>query len=185
MDEQLKSNLTSSKQWTRLVYMLLFGLFLNVASFVVTVLVILQFAYTLFAGSNHQKLRTWSYSLSKYIEQGLMFLTFNSENKPFPFAEWPEDKEVKEAVTEASEGPAFESTEREDEPVMAEVGLVDPVVVEESDVVEKQDIVETEEPEIVDVLDVVDLETVIENDDKLNSGEQDTLNNSNEKETLT
>lgn len=89
MDQQLKSNITSSKHWIRLVYMLLFSVFLYVASFVVGVLVMVQFVFALITGSDNKKLRELGSSLTTYIEQILRFLTFNSEAKPFPFADWP------------------------------------------------------------------------------------------------
>lgn len=89
MDQQLKSNLTSSKHWIRLVYMLLFAFFLYVASFVVGILVIVQFLFALVTGSDNRKLRELGGSLTVYIKEVLLFLTFNSEFKPFPFADWP------------------------------------------------------------------------------------------------
>lgn len=103
MDEQLKSNLTSSKHWVRLVYMLLFSFFLYIASFVVALLVVVQFVFALITGSDNGKLRQLGSSASLYIKDVLMFLTFNSEHKPFPFADWPEPSVVNEAVVTASE----------------------------------------------------------------------------------
>jgi len=94
MDQQLKSNITSSKHWIRLVYMMLFAIFLYVASFVVGVLVMVQFIFALITGSDNRKLRELGRSLTTYIEQILSFLTFNSEIKPFPFADWPESAVV-------------------------------------------------------------------------------------------
>jgi hypothetical protein len=102
MDQQLKSNLTSSKHWIRLVYMLLFAVFLYVASFVVGVLVMVQFIFALITGSDNRKLRELGSSVTLYIQQILLFLTFNSDAKPFPFADWPEplvaEPEVPETV---------------------------------------------------------------------------------------
>ena len=98
MDQQLKSNLTSSKHWIRLIYMLLFSIFLYVASFVVGVLVMVQFIFALVTGSDNRKLRELGSSLTTYIEQILRFLTFNSEAKPFPFADWPEPVLAPETV---------------------------------------------------------------------------------------
>lgn len=96
MDQQLKSNITSSKHWVRLVYMLLFAFFLYVASFVVGILVIVQFLFALITGSDNRKLRELGGSLTVYIKQVLLFLTFNSEYKAFPFADWPEAPPVED-----------------------------------------------------------------------------------------
>lgn len=90
MNEQLKTNLTSSRLWVRFVYMLLFSFFLYVASLVVCVVVVVQFLFCLLAGTDNVKLRKFGNSLAQYVKDALMFLTFNSEHKPFPFADWPE-----------------------------------------------------------------------------------------------
>ena len=92
MDEQLKSNLTSSTHWLRLVYMILFALFLQVASVVMTVLVVVQFLFALVTGNDNTNLRKFGDSLSMYIFSVLQFLIYNSEQKPFPFSDWPESQ---------------------------------------------------------------------------------------------
>ena len=88
-NEHIKSNLTSSKHWLRLVFMLLFAAILHVASFVMWVLVIAQFIYSLVTGEDNANLRKFGHSLSIYIFATLKFLTYASEEKPFPFADWP------------------------------------------------------------------------------------------------
>jgi hypothetical protein len=103
MDQQLKSNITSSKHWVRLVYMLLFAFFLYVASFVVGILVIVQFLFALITGSDNRKLRELGGSLTVYIKQMLLFLTFNSEFKAFPFADWPEPPPSEDEVVVKTE----------------------------------------------------------------------------------
>jgi len=89
-NEQLKSNLQSSKHWLRLVFMLLFAAVLQVASIVMWLLVIVQFIFSLMTGEDNPNLRKFGYSLSVYIFDMLKFLTYASEEKPFPFADWPQ-----------------------------------------------------------------------------------------------
>ncbi len=88
-NEQLKSNLTSSKHWLRLVFMLLFAAILQLASLIMWVLVVLQFLFSLITGQDNEHLRRFGYSLSTYIYEVLKFLGYSSEEKPFPFADWP------------------------------------------------------------------------------------------------
>lgn len=90
MDDQLKSNLTSKKHWSRLVYMVLFALFVYVAAFVVAVLIVVQFLFALVTGTDNRKLRQMGNGVAHYIHQSLLFLTYSSEVKPFPFSDWPE-----------------------------------------------------------------------------------------------
>jgi Domain of unknown function (DUF4389) len=87
--EQLKHNLTSSKHWLRLVFMLFFALVLWLVSFIMWGLVIIQFLFSLITGEDNQELRRFGYSLSTYIYQTLQFLCYSSDEKPYPFADWP------------------------------------------------------------------------------------------------
>lgn len=88
-NEQLKSNLLSSKHWLRLVFMLLFAAVLQLASLIMWVLVAVQFLFSLITGADNQHLRHFGHSLSTYIYDVLKFLCYSSEEKPFPFADWP------------------------------------------------------------------------------------------------
>lgn len=94
---QLKSNLTSSKHWLRLIFMLIFAAVLQIASVVMWVVGISQFIFALFTGQDNIVLRRFGYSLSIYIFHMLRFLTYNSEEKPFPFTDWPQTSEAIEA----------------------------------------------------------------------------------------
>ena len=113
MDQQLKSNLTSSKHWFRLLFMLFFAVCLQVAFIVMTAVVCIQFLFALITGEDNRQLRAFGDSLSQFIFQSFQFLTYNNEEKPFPFSDWPEaDVELaefeevdEEAVYEASEAP--------------------------------------------------------------------------------
>jgi len=101
MDNALKSNLLSGKHWLRLVFMLLFGGILQLATLLMWVLVTLQFLFSLVTGKDNDQLRRFGGSLSIFIYQSLMFLTYNREDKPFPFSDWPEPGQV--GASEVSE----------------------------------------------------------------------------------
>jgi|TARA_B110000116_G_scaffold264325_1_gene272013 hypothetical protein len=89
-NNQLKSNLLCSTHWIRLVFMVLFTLILQIASSVMILVVVVQFLFSLITGNDNSSLRQFGSSLSKFIYQTLQFLTYNSESKSFPFADWPE-----------------------------------------------------------------------------------------------
>lgn len=97
MDDRMKRNLTSSEHWIRLLYMVLFSLLLYVVSFVVAAAVVLQFLISLFTGSDNRNVRWFGHGLAVYVQQILMFLTYNSNFKPFPFSDWPEVAPSEEA----------------------------------------------------------------------------------------
>lgn len=88
-NDQIKSNLTSSKHWLRLVFMLLFAAVLQIASICMWMLVIVQFLFSLFTGQDNPNLRKLGHEFSIYIFDTLKFLTYASEEKPFPFSDWP------------------------------------------------------------------------------------------------
>lgn len=97
-NETLKSNLLSSRHWLRLLFMLLFAGLLQVAGIIMWIVVGLQFIFSLITGQDNLNLRRFGHSLSTYIYQSLQFLTYNSEEKPFPFADWPSVIEEPAAV---------------------------------------------------------------------------------------
>jgi hypothetical protein len=70
--------------------MLVFAAVLQLASILMWVLVIIQFLFSLFTGEDNINLRKFGHSLSIYIFDTLKFLTYASEEKPFPFADWPQ-----------------------------------------------------------------------------------------------
>lgn len=92
MDEELKHNLTAGETWVRGLFILLFAFFLFVARIVTGAVVVIQFLFTVFTGQTNDNLRNFGRSLSRYIYQCLLFLTYNSDTKPFPFEDWPESK---------------------------------------------------------------------------------------------
>ena len=89
MREDMKRHLQNPTSWKRLLYMLLFAVLYNVAEMVLVVVVILQFLITLFTGSSNMQLLSFGKQLSKYVYAVMIFLTYNSEQLPFPFSEWP------------------------------------------------------------------------------------------------
>ena len=88
--KSFKEKLLSADHWLRFLFMVLFGLILSVAGYVMTAVVIMSFFWALLAGQNNEKLRRFGGNLSHFIYQILRFLTYNTEVKPFPFSDWPE-----------------------------------------------------------------------------------------------
>jgi hypothetical protein len=89
MTGTLKQNLKEKSTWLRGLYMLLFILFIGVAKAVVLAVIIFQFLSELVTRKTNQRLLRLGQSLSTYSYQILVFLTFNSEYRPYPFGAWP------------------------------------------------------------------------------------------------
>jgi len=98
-----KIPLTNCNTWIRFAYMLLFAVLLMAARLVITLVVIVQFLLVLFIGSDNENLRNLGQGLAKWVYETVMFLTFNSEDKPFPFSEWPSIDESQGYTVDAGE----------------------------------------------------------------------------------
>jgi hypothetical protein len=75
--------------WSRFLYMLLMGVAFQVAVWVLGFVAIVQLAMAAFAGGPNPNLRSFGTGLGRYFGQLARFLTFESEDVPFPFADWP------------------------------------------------------------------------------------------------
>jgi hypothetical protein len=73
----------------RLIYMLLFIISYNIAEIVVVAVVVFQFLHLLILRDRNENLLRFGSELSRYIYQVLQYLSFNSDEKPFPVGEWP------------------------------------------------------------------------------------------------
>lgn len=90
MDEELKQRLQEKSTWERALYMLLFALIFGILEIIIAAVVVFQFFLTLFTGSCNQRLVSLGQGLSTYLYQITLFLTFNSNERPYPFGDWPE-----------------------------------------------------------------------------------------------
>lgn len=117
-NEELKRNLTSGNHWLRLLYMVLFAILLEIAGFVMLAVVVLQFLFSIITGGPNDNLRRLGDQIASYIYQTLQFLIYNTEEKPFPFSEWPEsDVEDLSGYESAEEVEAEVVPERDEETI--------------------------------------------------------------------
>ena len=87
--DNLPKQLFVKDKWMRLLYMLLFGFIGYMIRFAATLLIVLQFFTVLFTGTPNPKLLELGKMLSNYTYQILLFLTYNSEEKPYPLGPMP------------------------------------------------------------------------------------------------
>jgi len=85
-----EENFKSKSAWLRLLFMVVVALLYGISRMVLGAVVLIQFCYVLATGSTHGPLLQFGRSLAIYAYQVVLFLTFNSETRPFPFdADWP------------------------------------------------------------------------------------------------
>ncbi len=82
-------NLGKGQTWLRGFFMILFVLIYSVTEVIVLAVVVLQFLFVLFTGQQNGRLRTFGAGLSLFVYQIMSFWTYNSDERPFPFAAWP------------------------------------------------------------------------------------------------
>ena len=87
-----ETNLTNKSTWKRVLYMLLFALAYSVAEFILMAVVIAQALFKLITGDINDNLKVLGKQTALYIYDVMLFLTFNTETKPFPFSAWPDGK---------------------------------------------------------------------------------------------
>ena len=87
----IEDNLKSRSTWIRLLYMIFFAFALWIASLVMGAVVVVQFLFALITGNPNEQLAKFGHGLAMYCYSILLFLTFNSEDRPFPFSDWPDD----------------------------------------------------------------------------------------------
>lgn len=88
--DDLVENIKEPSVWIRILFMLAFGVVLYfILAPVIFVIMLAQALFVLLTGESNENLRTFSSALSEYINQTLTFLTYNSDDKPFPFSDFP------------------------------------------------------------------------------------------------
>lgn len=99
MSEEVLKNLKEPSHWLRILLMLGFAIALYVVGIVLIVLSLAQILFTLIAGADNPNLRHLGAALARYVEQIILFLTYNSDERPFPFAPFPFESETGDSVT--------------------------------------------------------------------------------------
>lgn len=94
MDNTGLNNNNEKNQLIRLLYMLLYGFVLYLTMSVLAIVVIVQFVFALFSGSSNESIRSFSKDLAQFIQQIVLFLTYNDDKKPFPFNPLYDEVEV-------------------------------------------------------------------------------------------
>jgi len=87
-NQQVKEHLSNSGQWIRILYMLLFTVILYFVLGIVGLVILVQLVLTLLTGSSNENIKNFSNKLARYIHQIILFLSYNEEEKPYPFSDW-------------------------------------------------------------------------------------------------
>jgi len=100
--EEIKAHVSDANIWKRLLFMILFTILYSAAEIVLCVVVLYQFLAVLITGSKNDKVLSFGAQLSTYVYQIVRFLTFNTDDQPYPVADWPSDKALAEKAEAAA-----------------------------------------------------------------------------------
>lgn len=114
MNDEIKQNIRERKTWLRGLYMLLFLVFYSVAKVLTFTVISFQFILTLLTGKTNEKLIKLSQSLCTYLYQILTFLTFNSNEHPYPFGAWPSGKPTVKKASKKTEKKVIKKESKEE-----------------------------------------------------------------------
>lgn len=103
MSDDFSENIRKPSHWLRILFMVGFIIALYVTGIILLVVVIAQAVFSLVTGGDNRNLRGLGANLTAYVRETLLFLTYNSDGKPFPFAPFPVVDDGKE---EGAAGPA-------------------------------------------------------------------------------
>jgi len=89
--DEIVDNLREPSSWFRIIFMVGFGivLYLIIAPLVL-ILMVAQALFSVLTGESNYNLRRFGKALTEYVQQILLYLSYNSHDKPFPFDDFPE-----------------------------------------------------------------------------------------------
>ncbi len=102
MSGDIKENDTRRSIWLRLVFMIVLSVAFYVAEFITFAVVAFQFLASLFTGQANDRLTRFGRNLARYLQQVTVYMTFATEEKPFPFTPWPDEPHEEAPVEEDS-----------------------------------------------------------------------------------
>ncbi|HET7308005.1 MAG TPA: DUF4389 domain-containing protein [Gammaproteobacteria bacterium] len=91
---KIEEHLQSKSTWLRLFNMVILAICFGIAETVAIAVVLFQFFTVLFTGQRNLNVVRLGSSLSQYLYQITRYMTYNTEERPFPFGRWPEPEVV-------------------------------------------------------------------------------------------
>ncbi len=86
--EQISENLKKIETWKRIIFMLIYAVIDSMVRLLLWLVVLLQVGSVLLTGSVNTNILDFGRNLATYHYHILLFLTFTTEQLPFPFSDW-------------------------------------------------------------------------------------------------
>lgn len=88
MQQEINDNIKKISTWKRIFFMLVFTVIVSMVRMLLWMVVFLQVASALLTGTPNQNILNFGKTLSAYLYHILLFLTYNTDQIPFPFSDW-------------------------------------------------------------------------------------------------
>ena len=112
MNEIKKEELLKPSKWIRLLFMVVYSLIIEIIALpLILILIFLQFLFHLIAGSPNNQIKNITNWLISFLTESFEYLTYKTEQKPFPFDQDDEvesNDDAEEVTAESSDNLASE-----------------------------------------------------------------------------
>ena len=92
-----KDEILKSSKWIRFIFMVLYAFALNFVLPICIGLAVIQFLFVLFTSKVNPSIANVNSYVIEFFQDSLSFLLFQTEQKPFPFKNNPEEEVIIEA----------------------------------------------------------------------------------------
>lgn len=82
----------------RVLYVVLFYLIYSISDIALLFIAVVQSVLSLFTGEPSRTLSEFGGSLGNYVKQISQYVSFNSNEKPFPFSDWPAPEKADDSI---------------------------------------------------------------------------------------
>lgn len=90
MSEEIKHHLSNTNNWLRLLFTVVYALVFWLGTWVLGFVVLLNMIILLLTGERNHQLADFGGQVAQYLNQIMRYATLNSDDRPFPFGEWPD-----------------------------------------------------------------------------------------------
>jgi hypothetical protein len=87
--DKVKANVKNVDTWVRGLFIVIYGIIFYALFWIIWLVVIFQFLMKVVMGSLNPNIMNFSKGLTRYAFQILQYVTFQSEERPWPFGPWP------------------------------------------------------------------------------------------------
>lgn len=75
--------------WLRVLYNIMFYVIYKVVDLIIFAILVIQLVIATFSDKPNEKLQEFGSSLGVYVKQIVAFISFSSDEKPYPLGDWP------------------------------------------------------------------------------------------------